>query len=77
LYEKEKEMVERHELFMEAGNDFMAWLRMAKEKLAKCSEPTGDKDSLATKVTQIRCQFYKTFLLSFTQRMNKLECLSF
>ena len=54
LYEKEKEMVERHELFMEAGNDFMAWLRMAKEKLAKCSEPTGDKDSLATKVTQIR-----------------------
>lgn len=54
LYDREKEMVDRHELFMEAGNDFMAWMRMAKEKLAKCSEPTGDKDSLATKVTQIR-----------------------
>ena len=39
---------------MEAGNEFMAWLRIAKEKLAKCSEPTGDKDSLASKVTQIR-----------------------
>ena len=54
LYDKEKEMVDKHELFMEAGNDFMAWLRNAKEKLAKCSEPTGDKDSLAIKVTQIR-----------------------
>lgn len=54
LYDKEKEMVDKHELFMEAGNEFMAWLRIAKEKLAKCSEPTGDKDSLASKVTQIR-----------------------
>ncbi len=54
LYDREKEMVERHELFMEAGHEFMNWLRLAKEKLARCSEPTGDKESLASKISQLR-----------------------
>ena len=54
LYDKEKEMVDKHELFMEAGHEFMNWLRFAKEKLSRCSEPTGDKESLAGKVAQLR-----------------------
>ncbi len=54
LYDKEKEMVDKHEMFMEAGHDFMNWLKQAKERLAKCSEPTGDKESLQAKLTQLR-----------------------
>ena len=54
MYDKEKEMVRRHESFMEAGHEFMNWLRCAKDKLARCSEPTGDKDSLAGKVAQLK-----------------------
>ncbi|QQP31635.1 Nesprin1like [Caligus rogercresseyi] len=54
LYDTEKEMVDRHEMFMEAGNEFMSWLRIAKEGLVKCSEPTGDKESLAGKISQLK-----------------------
>ena len=54
LYDREKEMVRRHESFMEAGHEFMNWLRCAKDKLARCSEPTGDKDSLAGKIAQLK-----------------------
>lgn len=54
LYDKEKEMVDKHELFMEAGHDFMNWLRLSKEKLSRFAEPTGDKESLTGKISQLR-----------------------
>ena len=54
LYDKEKEMVVKHELFMEAGNEFMTWLKVSQEKLDKCSEATGDKESLASKSSQLK-----------------------
>ena len=41
MYDKEKEMVANHEIFMEAGNEFMTWLKVSQEKLDECSEPTG------------------------------------
>lgn len=53
LYAKQKQTVENHESFVEAANDFVQWLRAAKEKLSKCSEPTGDKESLSSKLSQI------------------------
>ncbi|KAF4529960.1 hypothetical protein B566_EDAN017789 [Ephemera danica] len=49
LYAKQKETA-----FIDAGNDFVQWIRAAKEKLSKCSEPTGDKESLSSKVTQLK-----------------------
>ena len=54
MYDKEKDMVEKHELFMEAGNEFMTWLKSSQEKLDKCSEATGDKESLASKSSQLK-----------------------
>ena len=54
LYDREKEMVARHEAFMEAGHEFMNWLRCARDKLARCSEPTGDRESLAGKMAQLK-----------------------
>ena len=54
MYDKEKEMVEKHEKFMEAGNEFMTWLKLSQEKLDKCSEATGDKESLASKSSQLK-----------------------
>ncbi|GLH12193.1 Dystrophin, isoform B, partial [Gryllus bimaculatus] len=54
LYAKQKETVEQHQAFIDAGNDFMQWIRASKEKLSKCSEPTGDKESLSSKVTQLK-----------------------
>lgn len=36
-------MVDQHQDFVDAGNEFMHWLRTAKERMAKCAEPTGDK----------------------------------
>merc|ERR1712079_501378 len=54
MYEREKDMVVKHEKFIEAGNDFMTWLKISQEKLDKCSEPTGDKESLASKSSQLK-----------------------
>jgi nesprin-1 len=54
MYDKEKDMVEKHELFMDAGNEFMTWLKLSQEKLDKCSEATGDKESLAGKSSQLK-----------------------
>ena len=54
MYEKEKEMVAKHEIFLEVGNEFMTWLKVSQEKLDKCSEPTGDKESLASKSSQLK-----------------------
>ena len=54
MYDKEKEMVAKHETFIDTGNDFMTWLKVSQEKLDKCSEATGDKESLAGKSTQLK-----------------------
>ena len=54
MYEKEKDMVSKHEVFIDAGHEFMTWLKVQQEKLDKCSEPTGDKESLASKSTQLK-----------------------
>nr|XP_022915902.1 nesprin-1 isoform X7 [Onthophagus taurus] len=54
LYAKQKETVEQHQAFVDAVNDFMQWIRIAKEKLSKCSEPTGDKETLSSKLSQLK-----------------------
>ncbi|KAK9694281.1 Spectrin repeat [Popillia japonica] len=54
LYAKQKETVEQHQAFVDAVNDFMQWIRIEKEKLSKCSEPTGDKESLSSKLSQLK-----------------------
>merc|ERR1712083_141444 len=54
MYDKEKEMVQKHETFMDAGNEFMTWIKVSREKLDKCSEPTGDKESLASKSSLLK-----------------------
>lgn len=54
LYAKQKETVEQHQAFIDSGNEFIQWIRVAKERLGKCSEPTGDKESLASKITQLK-----------------------
>ena len=53
IYEKQKDAVDHHQAFIDAGNEFMNWLRSAREKLAKCAEPTGDKDTISSKIAQI------------------------
>ena len=54
VFDHEKEMIQKHESFMSAGNDFMQWLKTAKEKLEKCSEPVDEKDYLSEKLTQLK-----------------------
>ncbi|CAH2241590.1 jg3925 [Pararge aegeria aegeria] len=54
LYEKQKETVEQHQVFIDAGTDFVQWIRAAKEKLGKCSDATGDKESLSSKISQLK-----------------------
>lgn len=53
LYAKQKETVEQHQAFIDAGNDFVQWIRNAKERLGKCSDPTGDKENLTSKAAQL------------------------
>lgn len=53
LYEKQKKAVEQHQNLIDAENEFAQWLRNAKERLSKCSEPTGDKDTLSSKLIQV------------------------
>lgn len=54
LYERQKETVRLHQEFIDAGNDFAAWLRSAKERISKISEPTGDKEMLSAKSVQFK-----------------------
>lgn len=53
LYEKQKEEVAQHQALIDAENEFASWLRNAKERLSKCSEPTGDKEMLSSKLNQL------------------------
>ena len=54
IYAKQKATVESHQAFIDSGNEFVKWIRGAKEKLGKCSEPTGDKEFLASKIAQLK-----------------------
>lgn len=54
LYERQKETVRLHQEFIDAGNDFAIWLRSAKERSSKISEPTGDKEMLSAKSVQFK-----------------------
>lgn len=54
LYEKQKETVEQHQALIDAENEFSLWLRDAKDRLSKYSEPSGDKETLAGKLTQLK-----------------------
>lgn len=53
LYEKQKAAVDQHQALIDAENEFAQWLRNAKERLSKCNEPTGDKEILSGKITQL------------------------
>ena len=53
LYDTEKEMVEKHEAFMDYGHSFMNWLRTAKETLVKIADPVGDRETLTSKIAQL------------------------
>lgn len=53
LYEKQKEEIDKHQALIDAENDFSQWLRNAKERLSKCAEATGDKETLSSKLSQI------------------------
>jgi nesprin-1 len=54
IFAKQKDDVEKMQAFLDAGNEFAYWIRNAKEELNKCSEPIGDKDTLISKLTQIK-----------------------
>lgn len=54
LYEKQKETVDQHQAFIDAGTDFVQWIRAAKVKLGKCSDATGDKEALSSKISQLK-----------------------
>ncbi|KAF2357498.1 Spectrin repeat [Trinorchestia longiramus] len=54
LLELQQEMVTQHQDFVDAGNEFMHWLRSAKERMTKCAEPTGDKDTISGKATVLK-----------------------
>ncbi|XP_050523464.1 muscle-specific protein 300 kDa-like isoform X2 [Daktulosphaira vitifoliae] len=68
LYEKQKEAVRLHQDFIDAGNDFATWLRNAKEKARKISDPTGDKETLNKKSVQL-----KVLISELTEGQTKLE----
>jgi len=53
FYAKQKNVMDVHQSFIDAGNEFMHWLRAAKELVNKLSEPTGDRESLSSKVTNV------------------------
>lgn len=53
LYEKQKAEIDKHQALIDAENEFSQWLRNAKERLSKYAEPTGDKETLSSKLTQI------------------------
>lgn len=53
LYDKQKEEIDLHQALIDAENEFAQWLRNAKERLSKCSEPTGEKEILSNKISQL------------------------
>ena len=53
VYAQQKRVMDVHQSFIDAGNEFMHWLRVAKEAVNKLSEPTGDRESLGSKVAHV------------------------
>ncbi|XP_058454305.1 muscle-specific protein 300 kDa isoform X8 [Malaya genurostris] len=72
LFAKQKETIELHQAFIDCSNEFAAWIRNAKENLNKCSDPRGDKDSLVSKMTQIKI-LDKDVLIGQTKLEKALE----
>lgn len=54
IFAKQKDAVEKMQAFLDAGNEFAQWIRNAKEEINKCSESTGDKETLILKLTQLK-----------------------
>lgn len=54
IFAKQKDAVEKMQAFLDAGNDFAQWIRNVKEDINKCSESTGDKESLISKLAQLK-----------------------
>ncbi|XP_062549338.1 muscle-specific protein 300 kDa isoform X2 [Armigeres subalbatus] len=54
VFAKQKETVELHQAFIDTSNEFAAWIRNAKENINKCTDYKGDKDSLISKMTQLK-----------------------
>lgn len=54
VYDKQKETIDKHQALIDVSSEFVQWLRNAKDNLSKCSESTGDKESLSNKITQLK-----------------------
>ncbi|CAG0924860.1 unnamed protein product, partial [Notodromas monacha] len=54
IYERQKETIEFEQKFIDAANNFLNWLKISREKLTKCAEPIGDKESLSTKIALLK-----------------------
>ncbi|XP_043237695.1 nesprin-1-like isoform X2 [Amphibalanus amphitrite] len=53
-YERQKQLVEQHGAFIDAAGEFITWLQTARERRAKCAEPTGHRDALASRMTALK-----------------------
>uniref|UniRef100_T1JGP1 Calponin-homology (CH) domain-containing protein n=1 Tax=Strigamia maritima TaxID=126957 RepID=T1JGP1_STRMM len=54
VLEQQKHVVEMHQAFVDACNDFNQWMRLARESLNKCLEAVGDKDTLLAKNNHLK-----------------------
>lgn len=54
--------VAQHTAYHDACNNFVSWLRYAREKLATCSDTFGEKSAIQGKIERagvnILCSFY-------------------
>lgn len=53
LCQKQKEAIESHQSFIDAAHAFSDWLRVARERLGKLSDTTGDKETLSGRMSQL------------------------
>ena len=53
-YERQKQLVEQHGAFIDAAGEFINWLQTARERRAKCAEPTEHRDALASRMTALK-----------------------
>ena len=50
---KQEKAVEEHQAYQETCNHFNTWLRIAREKLATCSDTFGDKVTVQDKMDKV------------------------
>ena len=46
--------VAQHQAYHDACNNFVSWLRTAREKLATCSDTFGEKSAIVSKIERAR-----------------------